>query len=142
MKKVYLAIIERLKSVQSLQFIDLDKGQLDYYETRPNIAYPAALIDFNVNQTTISENVQRVTGQLIIRAAFDYAGETAANAPDMIIEQALSVFDVIDEIKHALQNYSSVEIELIEHTTNQRESRSDGLNVRRLGFEIVYDEEI
>lgn len=142
MKKVFLAIIERLKNVQSLRFIDLDKGHLDNYETRPNVAFPAAVFDFDTNATTITENIQRVVGQLTVRAAFDYSGETSSNTPGEILSESLNYFDVIDAIKAALHGFTSKEIDYIEHTGTQTEGRGDGLNVKRISFEIGYEEMI
>lgn len=140
MKKIFLAINNRIQTIQSLQFIDLDKGQLDNYETRPNVAYPAVIFSFDTSAETISGNIQRVTSQLIIRVAFDYIGETIGNTPAQILTESLSYFDILDDVKATLHGFTNDEIDNIEHMSTQKENRHDELNVYRMIFEMSYQE--
>lgn len=142
MKKIFLELFEQLRGVSALKFIDLDKGQIDYYDQRPRAAFPCAIFDFDTDAQTITENIQRVTGRLTIRVAFDYSGETAANTDNAVLQESLSYFDIIDAVKKSLHDYSSDQIDSIDHLGTQKESRDDGLTVRRLNFEIIYNEVI
>lgn len=141
MKSIYLKIIELLKTVTSLQFIDLDKGQLDYYDMRPNVAFPAALINLSV-QNMLEETVlsQRVKATLSIRVAFDYTGETSGSTPDDVRTASLAYFDVLDEIFAALQGYTDANLDLISRVSVSNEYRQDGLKICVLQYEIWYDE--
>lgn len=105
MKQIFIILRNLLKEVQELQFIDLDKGQLDYYENRPRVAYPCALFDFDTASETITENIQRVTGLLTVRLAFDYSGETAGNTSDAILKESLNYFDVVDAVRSKLHGF-------------------------------------
>lgn len=141
MKIIYNKIVERLKTIADLKFIDLDKGQLDYYANRPNVAFPAALVNIEIPECEDETNtIQRVRAQVIIRTAFDYTGETSAATPESVRETSLSYFEVIESVYKALQGYSDNEIELISRASVRQEPREDGYKVSQIIFNVWFDD--
>ncbi|QOR76665.1 MAG: hypothetical protein IMW88_03745 [Thermoflavifilum sp.] len=86
MKQIFETIMQLLTSVQALKYIDLDKGQIDQYDIRPAIAFPAALISLEiVNAEDETDTMQRVQLQITIRVAFDFSPSTSAVVPSPYI---------------------------------------------------------
>lgn len=62
MKQIYLTLLELLNLVPALKFTDLDKGQLEFYQTRPAVAFPCALIKIEITKTTLHRPRHRTPG--------------------------------------------------------------------------------
>jgi len=142
MKIIYQKIVSILSGVSDLKFIDLDKGQLDYYSSgRPNVAFPAALINIELPECIDeSDTIQRVRAQAIIRIAFDFTGETSAATPSDVRDTSLNYFETVEAVYKALQGYSDSEVESISRAAVRQEVREDGYKVSQIIFNIWFDD--
>lgn len=140
MKLIYNKIIALLSEIESIHFLDLDKGQLETNNTA--VAFPAVLVNINLPECRdITDLEQRVRAQIVLRVAFDYTGETSAAAPEGVREQSLSYFDLLDEVYAKLQGYADADIDTISRRGVQQELREDGLKVTQIMFECWFDDE-
>jgi len=97
--QAYLALVERIKAVPGIAWVDQDLDQLENYETRPPVQFPCVLLDFL--DTAYDENGQQVqTGHQIIQLRLGFAPYGSANSavPTIYQEKALEYF----ELEHAL----------------------------------------
>lgn len=134
MKQLFLTLTALLKTVPALRFIDLDKGQLEYYTERPAVAFPCALMNIQISRAeNLGGNVQRCFGSGTIRLAFDYQGETAGNTPDAIKAQSLEFFDTVQAVYLAVQGKQGGNGKFDRQSVKE-ETRRDGLKVISIPF--------
>lgn len=127
-----LAIYNQLKKIR---WVDLDKGQLEYYTTRPAVAFPCSLIKIEITKTeTIGNNVQRCNGRITVRLAFDYVGNTAAATPEPIREESLEYFDIAEAVYLVMQGKGNREVGEFNRSMAVEENRPDGLKVLSIVF--------
>jgi hypothetical protein len=139
MKELYLRLCDLLGNVTELKWIDKDKGQLDYYETRPALNFPAALIAFNSTiNDTLKTGVYRLKATITVRVAFAYVGEMAALTPSQIRNQSLQYYDTTELISDAIADEPSTNGYRFQLQSITEESRQDGLTVVRLQFTTFY----
>lgn len=139
MKELYLRLCDLLGNVTELKWIDKDKGQLDYYETRPALNFPAALIAFNSTiNDTLKTGVYRLKATITVRVAFAYVGEMAALTPSQIRNQSLQYYDTTELISDAISDEPSTNGYRFQLQSITEESRQDGLTVVRLQFTTFY----
>lgn len=111
MKAIFLYIRELLKTVPSIAWIDLDKGQLNSYEVRPSIDFPAVLLKIEYPSTTkLSGKQQQCNVIITANIVFDFMDDTSNITPDEILEQSLKVYDIADEIHKKLQGAMDVTV--------------------------------
>lgn len=111
MKQLFLLLRTLLKSVDGIQWVDLDKGQLNQYDTRPPIDFPAVLIKISYPSTSKLSKVQQQCNALIkISIVFDCTGDTDSSTPGDILEQSLQIYDTADAIHQLLQGYIDIKV--------------------------------
>lgn len=111
MKAIFLYIRELLKTVPSIAWIDLDKGQLNSYEVRPSIDFPAVLLKIEYPSTTkLSGKQQQCNVIITANVVFDFMDDTSNITPDEILEQSLKVYDIADEVHNKLQGAMDVTV--------------------------------
>ena len=130
-----LAIYNQLKK---LRWVDMDKGQLEFYETRPAVAFPCALIKVEITKTeNLGNNVQRCFGRGTIRIAFDYVGETSAKTPEALRQQSLEYFELLKGVYLAIQGKIGGTGKF-DRQSAAEENRPDGLKVLNMPFTTVW----
>jgi len=111
MKAIFLYIRELLKTVPSIAWIDLDKGQLNSYELRPSIDFPAVLLKIEYPSTTkLSGKQQQCNAIITANIVFDFMDDTSSITPNDILEQSLKVYDIADEVHKKLQGAMDVTV--------------------------------
>ncbi len=102
-KKIYLAIIERLKQIidqdgmQRIKHFDLWNHNVEFIEQETPFDMPAVFIEFGpIDWATMAGGVQQATITVSIHVATRYGGATADGALSQ--DEALSHFDLLDEI--------------------------------------------
>lgn len=111
MKAIFLYIRELLKTVPSIAWIDLDKGQLNSYEVRPSIDFPAVLLKIEYPSTMkLSGKQQQCNVIITANVIFDFMDDTSNITPDEILEQSLKVYDITDEVHKKLQGAMDVTV--------------------------------
>ena len=142
MKVVFKKVIELLGEIAELRFVDLDKGQIDFYETRPAVAFPCALIKIDLPQCeNRNAKVQQVRCGVSLRVCFGYLGETTATTPLATRDAALNYFDVIEKIYVKLQGTGNTQINPFTRKSAREENRQDGLKVFTMNFETGFIDE-
>lgn len=142
MKDLFLFVRELLKAVPELRYIDKDKGQLESYQTRPAVAFPCCLIKISNNPIEyLHSSLQKRTGVVTLRVAFDYVGSTNADTPENTLIQSLEYFDIVEKVEEAiLPNYFKNHRFI--QTASIEENRPDGLLILNLQFRVQYEKEV
>lgn len=135
MEPIYEAILSRLSEITALKWIDLDKGQLELYETRPPVSFPCALIGMQITRThKISHLRQRCDLMVTIRLSFDFNGNTSQITPVAARKQNLQYFSLADEVFNKLHGWGQKAFNEMERQALREERRPDGLKVISIPF--------
>jgi hypothetical protein len=142
MKDIYLKTVARLKTVTALKWIDAEAGQLEFFETRPPVAFPCALIDVEYPQCEdLGDTLQQCTARVTVRLAFEPAGITSGAAPTLVRDKALAMFDVVSACYSAFQGWSDTEVGSFSRMSQITEKREDNLKVIIQVWETTFEEE-
>lgn len=142
MKAIYQKITEKLKTVDALRWIDGDEGQLDYYETRPAVAFPACLVDIElVECNDQSDKQQMVRARVTLRLAFEPIGQTNTAAPVSVQNKALEKWDTVDAVFNLLQGWYDSEVAEFSRVNQTTEKRDDNIRVIRQVWDTNFIEE-
>lgn len=141
MKTIYNALIERLKTLPKLKYIDMDTGQLEvpFSSTkRPPLAYPAILISIAVTRTKeLTERSQLCSATVTLRLADDTPMRTAAHRSERTA--SMEIYDLVEEVRDTLQGFTGGEaFSPLSRVSQERERISDGLFVCRMTFETTF----
>lgn len=102
---IYSALVKRLKLVDGLKHINMDFGQLDD-EGRPDLVFPAALIEFgNFQFTNLGQLGQAAEGSIIVRLVVPRLGSVSSLAPDTVRDNALEFLDLTWAVNRALHGW-------------------------------------
>lgn len=132
MKAIFLYIRELLKSIPSIVWIDLDKGQLNSYEVRPSIDFPAVLLKIEYPSTMkLSGKQQQCNVIITANVVFDFMDDTSNITPDEILEQSLKVYDIAEEVHKKLQGAMDVTVirTPLDRTSVRDPNRADKIKV-------------
>lgn len=142
MKTIYTALLDRLNTISTIKYVDLDTGQLDTPD-RPGIAFPGILISIDIPQcSNITDTIQSCTAKISLRVAFNPSTvRTSSVTPNNVRENSLKLYDVLSEIYSVLQGWETDQFGPLSRTSMQKESRSDGLLIYKLEFECVFEDE-
>lgn len=111
MKQLFLLLRSLLITVDSIKWVDLDKGQLNQYDTRPPIDFPAVLIKISLpNTSKLSKTEQQCNALIKISIAFAADGDTDSSTPEDILEQSLQIYDTAQSIHELLQGFIDINI--------------------------------
>lgn len=136
MKQLFLAISAQILTVAPIKWIDMDKGQTDNSDLRPGLKYPAALIKISFpNPEELGGGNQQVKANIQVRLVFDAINSrTATGTPDTALNRSLEYLTTTDTVYLALQAFENENYERFIRTSQEQETRSDGLVVIRLTF--------
>ena len=139
-KDVFTAIANRIAAVvPSIRWIDWDGGQSDFVTDRPAIAFPACLIDMEYPVCDeLGGGVQIVTCNVNLRLVFWPNYETPHVSP--VRDTALAVFNTVEAVHAALENWSSDSLSIFSRMSAQAEKRKDGLKVYRVVYQTTFEE--
>ena len=141
MEEIYTAIMAHLKKeVKELKWIDLDEGQLEYYQERPSLAFPCALIDIAITQAEdLYERAQLCRATIGIRIAQNIpTNRTNSVAKDEIRASSLERYRLTEKVYEVLQSWNSGLFNPLSRTGQKKESRKDGLFVVRIDFQTQF----
>lgn len=141
MKIIYEKMLTLLGAIPELQWIDLDKGQLEGYDMRPAVNFPCALLRIELPQCADEgEKKQRCTCRITVRVAHDFMGDTSAITPLINRQGSLAYFDTAEKVFKALQGYYDTEIDQLTRVSSFQEGRPDGIVVMQTVFETEFDD--
>ena len=137
MEELYLKLIELLKQIPELKYIDLDTGQL--MAEKPPVSYPAALIEIDLTQTEdMGGKVQMCTANFAVRLVAKALHETNANAPSAVIKNSLDWLRLQNEVYKKLQGYGNQQFYPFSRKSGKNEFNRIGLKTFVLRFETSF----
>jgi hypothetical protein len=135
MKDIFLKAIELLNEIPELKWKDKDKGQLEFYETRPAVDFPCALVKIELPRAEDrNSKIQDCDCLISIRLGFDFTGETSSNTPAEVLESSLSYYDIIEKVYVKFQGFGNKQLEPFSRKSFREETRNDGLLVAAMPF--------
>ena len=139
MKEIFLIIASHLQGLSDISWVDLDKGQLEFYETRPSVQFPAVLIGMQITRThKISNTRQRCDLLITLRLAVDYHGNTSQITPDVARAESMRYLDLSDQLYSRLHGWGSELFNPLERQALREERRADGYKVVAIPFTTTY----
>ncbi len=141
MKTIYNQLLQRLEEkVPQLKWIDLDCGQYESNE-RPAVALPCCLLSIEVADTEdITETIQDCKARISARLAFENTGRTAGNAPEIVREKSLQVYDTIADVYKALQGFETENFEALRRTRQGKEKSRHGYFQYHIDFVCEFED--
>lgn len=138
-KEIMQAVLERIRQVAELKWIDADEGQLDFTDSRPPVAFPCCLVDlYYPDAENMSGNVptmQRIEVTIALKVGFNDCASFNVNKPLQVQNVAFSRMDVLEEIHKSLQGfYMENCVRFFRRRSCRPQKRPDGLKV----YEVIY----
>ncbi|WP_143960242.1 hypothetical protein [Litoribacter populi] len=135
MQFIYEKVLAKLQEIPELRWIDLDKGQLDSYETRPNVNFPCALISMQLPRCEdLGAKKQQCTALVTIRLGFDFSGNTSSVTPEAERAKSLAYFDLCEKVYQKLQGWNDENINKFSRQNFREERRGDNYKVVAIPF--------
>ena len=143
MKDFFLQLTEKLAEITTLKWIDEDMGQLDFYETRPPVVFPCALVDIELPDCTdLNTTEQNVTARITLRLAFEPTGQSNTAAPDATRQRSLTRWETVDAVFNLLQGWNGTTFTELSRRTQVTEKREDKYKVIQQVWETTFIEAV
>ncbi len=123
-------------SQQLFQYVDLDWGQVDFYETPP-VKYPCALLDINAATYTNEGQLAQIGIITIqVRILDIVLSNTSAQAPAEQRTKATHLFTILNEANRLLHGFHGEGYGRLTKQAISRVKRRDGLKEYTLTFSV------
>lgn len=143
MKDFFIALSDKLKEVTTLKWIDEDMGQMDFYEIRPSVAFPCALIDIELPDCKdLNTTEQNVTARITLRLCFEPTGQSNTAAPVATRERSLTRWETVDALFNLLQGWSGTTFTELSRKSQVTEKREDKYKVIQQVWETTFVEAV
>ncbi len=142
---IFLSLQQQVQAqVPAIVYIDQDMGQLytDRSNTRPQVAWPCLLIDFeNFKFGNMGTDVQTAEGTILLRLGFAPSSSSTATTPGAYTQKAISYYDIEWALHKALQGYSpGTDVGSLTRTSTITQRRTDTIRVRELRYSIAFQD--
>lgn len=139
MKDLYLKLLDLLKEVPEIKYIDLNMGQLQ--EEKPPLAYPAVLVDMSVRSTdTFHDVFQEVSADFTL-TLITLAQETHSLHDTERLERALEYLDLSEKIQKRLQGYEDSSFTSFDRKSVSTQTTRRGVKTTALHFSTSWKED-
>lgn len=140
MKTIYLALIEKLKTIHELNWIDMDSGQLSSTERAP-IALPAALLEISLPECrNFADLTQFCVARINVKLIFEKKTiKTSANTPTETLNKSLETYDIISKVYATLQGFETDDFSAL-HRTSQGPEINVSYFVYRMSFDCEFED--
>lgn len=140
-----LKFYDRISSqVPEILMVDQDLGQLEFYDQRPAVSFPCALIDF-VQTGYKDKQLGAQWGEMIIafRLAHDTYSNSSSATPQTVQEIALQYYETEAKLYKALQDWNAdgllmLPMSRISVVTERRDG--DNYRVRVISFKATAED--
>ncbi|MDR0815077.1 MAG: hypothetical protein LBN37_04915 [Bacteroidales bacterium] len=144
---LYLDIAARIKSqVPEIEWIEQDFGQEIFDKWRPNVAFPAVLIDFpEAEYSNLAHGVQLGVVTVTLRLLVAPFTQSYDGAPLEVQHDALAYFDLEQKLVAALHNWApdnNICKKLIRRSVTTNNRNDIGLRIRNITFTTSYEENL
>jgi hypothetical protein len=135
MEDALLAVTNRLAEISQLQYVDIDWGQLDYYQQNPPVKWPCALVDVAaVTWQNLPEGVQMGNGTIRVLVADVQLSGSHQKAPLAQRQKALKIHTLLSQVNQKLHTWALLQHGLLTRTSTRRIKRDDGVQL----YEVLY----
>lgn len=143
--RLYLDLQARIKDqVPEIKWIEQDFGQDTFDKWRPNVDFPAVLIDFpDASYSNMAGNDQLGEVTIMVRLLVAPFSQSYDGAPIEVKQNSLQFFELEDALVNALNGWAPTEgyCQLLVRTRAQSHNRNDiGLRIRELQFTTAYED--
>lgn len=140
---MFLKVRARLKDkAPSLRFIDQDLGQLDFFDARPAVSFPCALIDIDdMTFDEAGEFVQTGEGSIVIRIGLDCYSPSNGLVDEDVATIAMDYYEVEQEVYLALQGWADDNFGKLIRQSAVTEKRNDNYRIRKIRFKVGMEDE-
>lgn len=136
-KDALIAVQNALVSLPGIKYVAEDWGQLDFYDKRPPVQFPCALLDAEgADYVDRSCRSQQAEATINVRLADFHPVNTSAMAPDA--ERPFEIFDLLTAIHKALQGLSGATFTGLSRTKLRRVGRDDAIREWVLTFRFGF----
>lgn len=137
-KELTTAIRSKLKENDTLRWVDLDKGQMEMYDSRPAIDFPAALFTIQFPRTENEEEIKGLKQQaeclITVRICWDFTGNTSGITSDAEFDRSMAFAQLLQEVYQELQAFSDGRFNKLERISLRDERRNDKYKVMNMVF--------
>lgn len=128
---------------RGIRYIDQDLGQLDFYETTPNVSFPCVLVDFGQTVYQERHGSQFAKMTITLRLGFNPYSNSSNLTPAEYREKALEYYEIEDKIFKSLQDWDGGSLLMLSMIRKEAatEKRQDIMRVRTLTFEATYEDQ-
>jgi hypothetical protein len=138
MKTLYQALTQKLAENPKLKTLDL-YNQKFFSDEGQSLALPAVLLEFgNINWARNKQGVQQGEVNIRVYILLDLYEDFYAGADTQ--SRALAMFDFVEEVYLALQDFSGDNFSPLERKSSEIPSDFDSVMVHILSFRTVYSD--
>ena len=139
MKAIFLEITALLDEIPALNWVDEDKGQLNF--ERPPVLFPCALVEIQITNTEdLNRKIQNCDAILTVRLAWNFNGETSTKTPELARDKSLQYYDDVEAVRTKLHGYESDHFNALSRKQFYQEKRPDGIKVVAIPFAFDFRE--
>ncbi len=140
MRHVLESITGRLQEeVPELRYVAEDWGQLDFYEDKPPVKFPCALVSVsNIKFEAQTAGVRYATMTVLIRVADAPSVSGTMAAPKGYRDRAFSILDLMDRIGNALYAFGGEDFDELKQREITHYGREDAIREYAMTFETAY----
>ncbi len=141
--KIFLAIMARVQAqVPEIKHIDQDMGQIEGSSSRPAVAFPLILADFDAwGFSNAGTNIQIAEGDVVIKLGFAQFTPSSDKVDAAYREEALKFYEIEWKLHKALQGWSpGDEFGFLTRTAVQTQNRQPGIRVRVLRYRLEFED--
>ncbi len=144
--QLFLDLQERIKTeLPEIEWVEQDFGQDTFDTWRPNVAFPAVLIDFpSAKYSAMGGASQMGTVTVALRLFVAPFTQSYEGAPIEVKEDALQFFELEQKLVRAIHNWMPNEgycQPFVRERATSSNRNDIGLRIRELQFTTAYDEE-
>jgi hypothetical protein len=143
MKQLLIAVINQLGTIDSLEYVGENTGQLN--TERPAVQFPCALIDIeSIEWSDVGELHQKGLCELSVTVANLNFGNTSLYAPDNQKDDGFFIHQVIEDVYKALQGWTPLDsgVSMLTRKSMSKVMRSDGIQEYRINYALVMNDDL
>ncbi|MTK63618.1 MAG: hypothetical protein F8N15_03595 [Methanobacterium sp.] len=143
--RLFLDLQARIKDqIPAINWIEQDFGQDTFDKWRPNVDFPAVLIDFpDASYSQMAGNDQFGEVTIMVRLLVAPFTQSYEGAPIEVKQDALQFFELENAVVNALNGWTPRDgyCQSLVRTRAQSHNRNDiGLRIRELQFTTAYED--